>query len=978
MPADASAALPVDPLWYRHAVIYQLHIKAFADGNGDGIGDFEGLLAKLDYLAELGVTAVWLLPFYPSPLRDDGYDIADYETVNPRYGDLGQFRRFLDEAHRRGLRVITELVINHTSDQHPWFQRARRAPSGSPERDFYVWSDTTDRYAETRIIFEDFEQSNWTWDPVAQQYFWHRFYSHQPDLNFDNPAVHEAVFAAMDHWLAMGVDGIRLDAIPYLYERDGTNCENLPETHAFLKALRARMDATFPGRMFLAEANQWPEDTLAYFGDGDECHTAFHFPVMPRLYMALARADFHPITDVLEQTPPIPEGCQWVMFLRNHDELTLEMVTDEERVEMRNHYAPEPRMRINAGIRRRLAPLMDGDRRRIEVMNALLFSMPGTPVLYYGDEIGMGDNVWLPDRDGVRTPMQWNAETNAGFSTADPQALYLPLITDRRFHYERVNVAQQQADPTSQWWAIRRLIGARRSMPVLATGGATFLAPDNDAVLAFVRTPAPGSADDPVLVVVNLSDRLQAVELDLAEYAGLRTRDVFGGGSVGAIGTGPLRLTLSPYAYSWLALARPASTATRPTLPAISPADADDPESSVQLDAVRAWLVRQPWFTVPAADVRRIRWVDGLTMPALDRCHGRIAVFEVDAGRRPAPRWSAMLAVVGAADGERLGAEHPEAVIARVGATRYLVDGSYVAAMIRAFAAPHLARPPRRGATLHVRTLGTDTGSTMDRLRVSLHHRVERGENPDVSMFGAAWANGFTAVERVLFASATDEPLVTVVDLPPGRPASVLGPGLDAATSRAIGEALGRFHDAVAGHSAERFVPVAMTSLAQRAIYQGVHGALRRAQRVAGEGAIDAAAVLRCIDGLRHGVLAATRQRILGSVTLDSFHVDGTTVAVVGLGGDGRAPLEERILKRSPLRDVAQLTCAIEDAAGRRAAPLVRSMWAGYEASGAALPPPDHRRLLVDTYRLWQRLTAVADAVPGAAAALRRVTRALD
>ncbi|HSB24808.1 MAG TPA: maltose alpha-D-glucosyltransferase, partial [Burkholderiaceae bacterium] len=463
--ADAAlgSAIADDPLWYKDAVIYELHIKAYADANGDGIGDFRGLTQHLDHVHELGVNTIWLLPFYPSPLRDDGYDVADYEDVHPSYGTLEDFKAFVVEAHRRGLRVITELVVNHTSDQHPWFQRARKASKGSPERDFYVWSDDPSRYAGTRIIFTDTEKSNWTFDDVAGQYYWHRFFSHQPDLNFDNPAVREAVFNAMEFWLAAGVDGFRLDAIPYLIERDGTSNENLRETHDVIKELRARLDAKYPGRMLLAEANMWPEDVREYFGDGDECHMAYHFPLMPRMYMAIAQEDRHPVVEILAQTPEIPPNCQWAVFLRNHDELTLEMVTSKERDYMYKMYAADKRARINLGIRRRLAPLLENDRSRIELMNSLLLSMPGTPVLYYGDEIGMGDNIFLGDRDGVRTPMQWTSDRNGGFSRADPQRLYLPPIQDPIYGYEAVNVEAQAREPSSLLAWTRHLLAVRGS-----------------------------------------------------------------------------------------------------------------------------------------------------------------------------------------------------------------------------------------------------------------------------------------------------------------------------------------------------------------------------------------------------------------------------------------------------------------------------------------------------------------------------------
>jgi maltose alpha-D-glucosyltransferase / alpha-amylase len=459
-----------DPLWYKDAIIYQLHVRAFRDSNEDGIGDFRGLTEKLDYLQDLGVTALWLLPFYVSPLRDDGYDIADYTAVHPNYGTLQDFKTFLDEAHRRGLRVITELVVNHTSDQHAWFQRARRAAPGTSERDFYVWSDTPEKYPDARIIFKDYEASNWSWDPVAKAYYWHRFYSHQPDLNFDNPDVVKALFEVLDFWLEMGIDGLRLDAVPYLYEREGTNCENLLETHAFLKRLRRYVDEKYPGRMLLAEANQWPEDSAAYFGNGDECNMAFHFPVMPRIFMAVHMEDNYPIIDILDQTPAIPDNSQWAIFLRNHDELTLEMVTDEDRDYMYKVYATDPQARINLGIRRRLAPLLWHNRRKIELLNCLLMSLPGTPIIYYGDEIGMGDNIYLGDRNGVRTPMQWSADRNAGFSRANPQRLYLPVIVDAEYHYEAVNVEAQQQNLHSQLWWTKRLLQLRKSFQAFGRG----------------------------------------------------------------------------------------------------------------------------------------------------------------------------------------------------------------------------------------------------------------------------------------------------------------------------------------------------------------------------------------------------------------------------------------------------------------------------------------------------------------------------
>ena len=556
----ASSNLINDPLWYKDAVIYQVHIKSFFDANNDGIGDFPGLISKLDYIADLGVNTVWLLPFYPSPRRDDGYDIADYRGVHPDYGTLADVKRFINEAHQRGLRVITELVINHTSDQHPWFQKARHAKAGSKARDYYVWSDSDQKYAGTRIIFLDTETSNWTWDPVAGQYFWHRFYAHQPDLNFDNPQVIKEVLSVMRFWLDMGIDGLRLDAIPYLIQRDGTNNENLPETHQILKQIRAEIDAHYPDRMLLAEANQWPEDTRQYFGDsdgikGDECHMAFHFPLMPRLYMALAQEDRFPITDILRQTPPIPAHCQWAIFLRNHDELTLEMVTDKERDALWNHYAPDRRARINLGIRRRLAPLMERDRRRIELLNSVLLSMPGTPTLYYGDEIGMGDNIYLNDRDGVRTPMQWSMDLNGGFSRANPASLVLAPITDPLYGYQAVNVEAQALDPHSLLNWTRRLLAVRKQQKAFGRGSLNMLSPRNRRVLAYVRefTDALGNTQT-IVCVANVSRSAQAVELDLSTWAGRVPVEMLSTQPFPPIGPMPYSLTLAPYGFYWFLL----------------------------------------------------------------------------------------------------------------------------------------------------------------------------------------------------------------------------------------------------------------------------------------------------------------------------------------------------------------------------------------------------------------------------------------
>jgi maltose alpha-D-glucosyltransferase/alpha-amylase len=611
-----------DPLWYKDAIIYELHVRAFYDSNGDGIGDFAGLTQKLDYLRDLGVNTLWLLPFYPSPLRDDGYDIAKYEGVHPSYGTLADFKKFMREAHARGLRVITELVVNHTSDQHPWFQAARRAPKGSPRRDFYVWSETKQKYQGVRIIFTDTEQSNWTWDEVAGAYYWHRFFHHQPDLNFDNPRVLKAVLRVMHFWLEMGVDGLRLDAIPYLIEREGTICENLPETHQILKEIRRDLDTHFRNRFLLAEANQWPADVVEYFGSGDECHMSFHFPLMPRMFMALRQEDRHPITEVLRQTPEIPDSCQWALFLRNHDELTLEMVTDEERDYLYQAYAADAQMRINVGIRRRLAPLLENSRRRIELLNSLLFSFPGTPVLYYGDEIGMGDNVYLGDRNGVRTPMQWTGDRNAGFSKADPARLYAPLIMDSVYGYQAINVESQERSPYSLLNWMKRMIALRRQNRVFGRGKLEFLVPGNRKILGYIRR----DEEDVVLCVANLSRTIQPVELDLSAFDGYTPVEMLGQTEFPRIGKQPYVLTIAGYGFYWFKLHwNPVSITAR-----VAAQEPSVVEESVPLFMGAAWdtllagnvralmerdllpdfIRRQRWFGGKAREVRRMRFVD--------------------------------------------------------------------------------------------------------------------------------------------------------------------------------------------------------------------------------------------------------------------------------------------------------------------------------------------------------------------------------
>ena len=544
-------ALQKDNLWYKDAIIYQLHVRTFCDSNADGVGDFPGLTQRLDYLKDLGITAIWLLPFFPSPLRDDGYDIADYTSVHASYGSLEDFKAFLQAAHTRGMRIIIEMVLNHTSDQHPWFKEARSSRE-NPKRDWYVWSQTDLRYEGVPIIFVDTETSNWAWDPVSKSYYWHRFFSHQPDLNFDNPAVLEALWQIMRFWLDLGVDGFRFDAVPYLVEREGTPCENLPETHAIIRDLRKRLDQAYPGKMLLAEANNWPVNVRAYFGNGDEFHTAFHFPLMPRMFMSVKLEDRKPIIDIFDQTPEIPDNCQWCIFLRNHDELTLEMVTDIERDYMYDEYAVDKTMRINRGIRRRLAPMMDNDRRRIELLNGLLMSMPGTPIVYYGDEIGMGDNIYLGDRNGVRTPMQWDGDANAGFSAADPERLYSPVISNAVYGYQAINVESQKRSEHSLLRWMKSLIKLRNSFQVFGRGSILFLKPANHRVLAYVRQ----FGEETVLIVNNLSSSAQAVELDMRRFKGYIPIEMFGRNLFPRFGEAPYLLTLGPYQFYWFQLRR--------------------------------------------------------------------------------------------------------------------------------------------------------------------------------------------------------------------------------------------------------------------------------------------------------------------------------------------------------------------------------------------------------------------------------------
>ncbi|PYL76447.1 MAG: maltose alpha-D-glucosyltransferase [Verrucomicrobia bacterium] len=732
-----------DPLWYKDAIIYELHVRTFHDSNADGIGDFRGLMEKLDYLQELGISAIWLLPFYPSPLKDDGYDIANYLDVNPNYGTLDDFRVFLDAAHERGLRVITELVINHTSDQNPWFQKSRRAPPGSPEREVYVWSDTPEKYKDARIIFKDFETSNWSWDPIAKSYYWHRFYSHQPDLNFDNPAVHEVVERVCDFWLKLGVDGLRLDAVPYLYEREGTNCENLPETHVYLKNLRAHIDAHFSGRMLLAEANQWPEDAVAYFGNGDESHMNFHFPLMPRMFMALQMEDRFPIIDILEQTPAIPDNCQWAMFLRNHDELTLEMVTDEERDYMWRVYANDPTARINLGIRRRLAPLLVNSRRKIELLNILLFSMPGTPVLYYGDEIGMGDNFYLGDRNGCRTPMQWSADRNAGFSKANPQQLYLPITIDPEYHYEAINVENQQKNLSSLLWWMRRVIAMRKNYKAFSRGSLEFLFPENPKVLAFLRR----TEDETILVVVNLSRFAQPVELDLAKFSGCIPMEVFSRNRFPAIRRSRYLLTLGPHAHYWFVLQSP-SAATRARKRARTPTIASMPgfsellTGSARRDLERTilpnYLTGCRWFGAKARTIRELRIVeDPLISP--HPSGARHVLLEVNYTEGAAEIYTLPLQIARDENAHRISREAQQAVIAEFANSNAILhdatfDPDYRAEIYR------IIREQRKLRARRGEIVGSPSAQFAAAEDLSANSRVMRGEQSNSSiLFGTQY-----------------------------------------------------------------------------------------------------------------------------------------------------------------------------------------------------------------------------------------------
>jgi maltose alpha-D-glucosyltransferase/alpha-amylase len=997
-----------DPLWFKDAIIYELHVRAFSDSDGDGIGDFRGLTEKLDYLQDLGVTTLWLLPFCPSPLRDDGYDIADYTGIHPDYGTLGDFKTFLREAHKRGLRVITELVLNHTSDQHPWFQRARRARAASRWRDFYVWSDTADRYNETRIIFKDFETSNWTWDPIAKAYYWHRFYSHQPDLNFDNHHVHKAMFRAIDFWFGMGVDGLRLDAVPYLYEREGTNCENLPETHQFLQRLRAYVDDRYSDRMLLAEANQWPEDAVAYFAEGNECHMAYHFPLMPRLFMALRQEDRYPIIDILQQTPEIPDNCQWAMFLRNHDELTLEMVTDEERDYMYRVYAGDPRMRINLGIRRRLAPLLGNHRRRIELMNGLLYSLPGSPIIYYGDEIGMGDNIYLGDRNGVRTPMQWSSDRNAGFSRANPQQLYLPIIIDPEYHYEAINVEAQQHSPHSLLWWMRRLNNLRNRFKAFGRGKIDYLHPENRKVLAFIRS----YQNERILVVTNLSRYSQFVELDLAEFSGMVPVEMYGRTEFPVIREEPYFLSLGPHSFYWFALV--SESATQETVSIDTWASRlQTLRVGVKWDSVfrgksrealegilPQYLLTRRWFGGKAQQIKWAKIGEVLLLPN-GPTEAAIVLVQVEYLEGDGETYALPLAFASGARAEEVLREHVYSILARLRLKGRddegilydaIVDKDFSLALLEAMARRRkLKTAPGELQTTSLRALQKILTAHKDSLEPSLlqaeqsntsvvfskklilklFRKLEPGINPDLEVGRFLTERGFPHIPPVAgaveYRKSRQEPttLVIVHGFVPNhgdaweytrgslgeyytqamtRQAEVksallpqktildlveeetspqvldtLGTYTEAA--RLLGQRTGELHVALASAPEDpNFAPEPFSKLYQRALYQSTRNLTGRVFQLL-RGSLnklpeslhpEAKKVLdrerEIMDRFRsvsQEKISATRVRCHGDYHLGQVLWTGKDFVIMDFEGEPARPINERRIKRSPLRDVA-------------------------------------------------------------------------
>jgi maltose alpha-D-glucosyltransferase/alpha-amylase len=988
----ATTTIADDPFWYKDAVIYEMHLRSFQDSNGDGIGDFPGLIRRLDYIASLGATAIWVLPFYPSPMRDDGYDIADYFGVNQSYGRVGDVRRLVREAHKRGLRIITELVCNHTSDQHPWFQRARRSPPGSVWRDFYVWSDNDQRYSEARIIFKDFETSNWTWDRVAQAYYWHRFYSHQPDLNFDNPKVREAIFKVVDHWLGMGVDGLRLDAIPYLFEREGTNCENLPESHAFLKELRAYIDANYSNRVLLAEANQWPEDAVAYFGEGqgDECHMAFHFPVMPRLFMALRMEDRFPIIDILDQTPPIPPTAQWAMFLRNHDELTLEMVTDEERDYMYRAYSQDPEARINLGIRHRLAPLLRNNRRAIELMNVLLFSLPGTPVIYYGDEIGMGDNVHLGDRDGVRTPMQWSGDRNAGFSTANRQRLYQPVITDPEYHYEAINVEAQDQNPLSLLNWMRRLIAMRRRHPAFGRGSIEFLHPENRKLLAFVRR----YGDERILVIANLSRFTQFTNLDLSAYRGLVPVELFGRAEFPVIGDAPYAITLTSHSFVWFSLEQRVKENSDGPAPALSLRDRELERS------LPGYLMRQRWFRSKSRRIEEVTVVD--SVPMVD---AQLKVVDVRYNEGDPETY--VLPLCRDAEGKVVDAlthsDFNAALLQAIGDRRRFRGRQ---GTLLALPTPVLTRMQRSGAELAPHLSGAEQSNNSvifgERLILKLFRRLEAGPNPDLEVSHFLTNRGFQNVAQVagalLYRRGRDQTSALAMlqayvpnqgdgwsqaldELARGDRGSIERYEPFAAL---LGKRTAEMHVALSSDSQDpAFAPEATTMINARSVYQSVRQlggqVMRQLKRqlptLPDDAQEEAVKVLELeprllprLRGLLNRRIAAHRIRVHGDYHLGQVLFTGGDYVIVDFEGEPLRSLPERRMRRWATKDVAGMLRSFVYAAeaadvdfgeewiDRASSAFLRAYW---ETAGAAPFAPrtaEERDLLLDVMLIEKAL----------------------
>jgi maltose alpha-D-glucosyltransferase/alpha-amylase len=956
--------------WFKDAIIYELHVRSFFDSDGDGTGDFRGLCEKLGYFEELGVTALWLLPFYPSPLKDDGYDIADYFSVNPAYGTLQDFQDFLAEAHRRKLRVIIELVMNHTSDQHAWFQQARNAPAGSSERDFYVWSDSPRRFEEARIIFKDFETSNWSWDPVAKAYYWHRFYSHQPDLNYDNPLVRQSVLSVLDFWLNLGVDGLQLDAVPYLFEREGTSCESLPETHDCLRELRRHVDERYPDRVLLAETNLWPEDAVAYFGNGDECHMAFHFPLMARLFMSLQMEDRFPIVDILEQTPAIPQSCQWAIFLRNHDELTLEMVTDEERDYMYRLFAEDPRARINLGIRRRLAPLLNNNRRKIELINALLLSMPGTPIVYYGDEIGMGDNFYLGDRNGIRTPMQWSADRNAGFSRANPQQLFLPVIVDPEFHYEATNVDVQLKNMTSLFWWMRRILFVRRRHKAFSHGTIEFLHPTNAKVLAFLRR----HEDETVLVVANLSRLSQSVTIDLSKFQNHRAEELFGGGVFFEVTEDPVFFTIGPNDFYWLQLTKAVPSPEAPAVALIPTLEIPSVWSDKLLESLRRTVLPEylpscRWFgqkqrtltSMTILETRAEQRSDAMRVMLL-----KLAFTEGDPVTQVLP-----LFIGTEDDGD---SKAVPGLVARFSDGMVLWDALHVGSCRKKVWEVLACREAWQSSTVRLQGVenqvtaenrptktrllgGEQSNSTLsfdDAYLLKFLRKFEPGPHPDADIIRALGEKNFAYVPRyageirclmdneegvlaLLTTYVTNQGdcwtyaldgiarffdrVLSVAVQPevegkfPELAGAVFPPRL-----RQLGERTGELHRCLETIGGAQFEPEPFTAHYQRSLYQTMRGQLRRIERevtrklpsLAPEIQQQALSwfsraphIVEAYSILLKRKITATKTRVHGDYHLGQVLNTGNDFIILDFEGEPRKTLAERLLKRSPLVDVA-------------------------------------------------------------------------